>query len=155
MPTPHKTTENMHKHLTKAELAARQGAEGKLKRARRVVLHVPKWLGAEARKIFQATRRRLRGLEILDPADADLLALYSDAIYRYRELINAAHPADTKEIAAAQAWSRLALSYAEKLGISASARARLARRKAEAAPKDEFEQLLDEAADSVNWQNDQ
>jgi len=145
----------MHKHLTKAELAARQTAEGGLRREKRVVLHVPKWLRPEARKIFEATRRRLRGLEILDPADVDLLALYSDAIFRYRELIGAAHPADTKEITAAQAWSRLALSYAEKLGISASARARLARRKADAAPKDEFELLLDEAADSANWQNGQ
>ncbi len=150
MPTPHKTTENMRKHLTKAELAARKGAESGLKREKRVVLHVPKWLGAEARKIFQATRRRLRGLEILDPADADLLALYSDAIYRYRELINAAHPADTKEITAAQAWSRLALSYAEKLGISASARARLARRKAEQPPPDDMELILDQVQDYVN-----
>jgi phage terminase small subunit len=150
MPTPHKTTENMRKHLTKAELTARKGAEGGLRRARRAVLHVPKWLGIEARKIFQATRRRLRGLEILDPADADLLALYSDAVWRYRELIEAAHPADTKEIAAAQAWSRLALSYAEKLGISASARARLARRKTEAAPPDDMELILDNVKDYVN-----
>ena len=156
MPTPHKITENMRKHLTRAELKARQGAEGELRRKKRVVLHVPKWLDPEARKIFEVTRRRLKGLQILDPADTDLLALYSDAVHRYQKMMEVLGPeSDAKDIAAAQAWSRLALSYAEKLGISASARARLARRKAEVAPKDEFEQLLDEAADSVNWQNDQ
>jgi phage terminase small subunit len=150
MPTPHKTTENMRKHLTKAELAARQGAESGLRREKRVVLHVPKWLGDDARKIFEATRRRLKGLQILDPADADLLALYSDAVWRYREIMETGAPADMKEITAAQAWSRLALSYAEKLGISASARARLARRKTEAAPPDDMDLILDGVTEYVN-----
>ena len=151
MPTPHKTTENMRKHLTKAELAARQTAEGGLRRAKRIVLHVPKWLDPEARKIFEATRRRLKGLEILDPADADLLALYCDAVHRYQKSMEVLGPeSDAKDIAAAQAWSRLALSYAEKLGISASARARLARRKAEAAPPDDMDLILDDVKDYVN-----
>jgi phage terminase small subunit len=149
MSTPLKTTENMHKHLTKAEREARQGAEASLQRGKRAYLKAPEWLTPEAKKVFEDTRRRLHGLKLLDTADVDLLAMYSDAIARYQSAV--------KEIGAsiggsqiAQAWSRVALSYADKLGLSPTARARLARKKAERQPQDELALLLDEATEIVN-----
>lgn len=142
MPTPHKSTDNMKKHLTKKEKQARQAAEKKLQRGTRVVIRTPDWLGEEARKIFEQTKRRMRGLELLDNVDADLLAMYSDAVVNYQ---------NEREIREKQAWSRIVLSYAEKLGISPSARARLAKKKSEQPAPDDFEQLLQEAADSSNW----
>ena len=121
MPTPLKTTENMRKHLTKSEREARQGAEASLQREKRAYLKAPEWLTAEAKRVFEDTRRRLRGLKLLDTADVDLLAMYSDAIARYQSSV--------KEIGTtiggaqvAQAWSRVALSYADKLGLSPTAR---------------------------------
>jgi phage terminase small subunit len=148
MPTPHKKTENMTKHLTLAERQARQTAEASLTRKKRVRIQAPGWLGEEALKLFEVTKRRLRDMEILDTADTDLLAMYADALARYQKAVGEA--VEAKDVAAVQAWSRLALSYAEKLGISVSARARLARKKAEAAPVDDMESLLGEVNEFVN-----
>jgi phage terminase small subunit len=140
MPTPLKRTENMTKHLTKAEKQVRQAAEVSLRR-KRVVVKAPAWLGENARKVFEATKKRMRGLDLLDNVDVDLLAVYCDAVVKYQT------ETDTKD---KQAWSRIILSYAEKLGISQSARARLAKKKAEQIPPDDMELLLDEVRDYVN-----
>lgn len=147
MPTPLKTTENMRKHLTKAERQARQAAESSVSRPR-VRIQAPAWLSDDARKIFEATKRRMKALQILDSSDADLLALYSDAIVRYKAAIQdlGILPANAQ---VAQSWSRLALSYAEKLGISATGRARLAKKKVENKPS-EFETILDDVNEFVN-----
>src|SRR3990167_9108683 len=104
MPTPLKTTENMRKHLTTAERETRQAMEGQLRR-KRVVVRAPGWLPDEARRIFEAAKRQLRRLGLLDNTDAELLGLYADAIFQYQ------HEPETKD---KQAWSRLALSFAEK-----------------------------------------
>lgn len=141
MPTPLKSTGNMRKHLTKAERQARESVEKQLTRSARVSIHAPKWLGAEARKVFEYTKRRMRGLGLLDNADADLLAMYCDAVVHYKDEM------ETKD---KQAWSRVVLSYAEKLGISPAARARLAKKAAEQIAPDDLEQLLDDVKDYVN-----
>jgi len=141
MPTPTKNTPNMRKHLTKAERASRETAEKELERATRVSIHAPKWLSEEARKVFEATKRRVKGLKLLDNMDADLLALYSDAVVKYQK---------EEEIRDKQAWSRIVLQYAEKLGISPTARARLAKKTAERRQVDEFEALLDDVEEFVN-----
>jgi len=151
MPTPLKDSRNMKKHLTKAERKARESAEAGMRRTGRVRITAPAWLGDDARKVFESTKRKLRDLDLLDPADVHMLALYSDAIVKYQEAVKILTPGDPKHAQAAQAWSRLALSFAEKMGISATGRARLARKKAERAAPDELEQLLDGAfVDDVN-----
>lgn len=148
MPTPVKHSQNMTKHLTKAELEARQGAEASLEHAKRVYIKPPKWLGKKAREIFEQTKKRLKSFDLLEAVDIDLLANYADAQARYqmnaRRLRSTSEP---KEIQAVQAWSRIALTYAEKLGFSQQARARLARQRAKAQEQDEMEELLDGAAD--------
>lgn len=149
MPTPLKSTQNMTKHLTKVELETRKAVEGQLSR-RRVYVKAPAWLDKDALAIFEKTKKQLRGLGLLDNTDAELLGLYADAIARYKVTVRGSAVAvDPKTATAAQAWSRLALSFAEKLGISATARARLARKKAEQTP-DDFENLLDDVSDFVN-----
>lgn len=150
MPTPLKRTENMAKHLTKAEIESRKAAEGKLRRPTRVTIRAPKWLTPQARRIFDATKRQMRGLELLDNVDAELLALYADAVARYQSMVKTIDPVDTKAVQAAQSWSRLALSFSEKLGISPTARARLAKKKAEQAQPDDMELLLDDVRDFMN-----
>lgn len=150
MPTPLKNTGNMRKHLTKAERDARQAAEEELRTSGRVVVKAPDWLSAEARKVFDVTKVQMRKLGVLEAVDTELLALYADAICRYREVIKSLDMADPKAAAAAQAWSRLALQYAEKMGISATGRARLAKKKAVEQPLDPMEELLGEVTDYLN-----
>ena len=150
MPTPLKTSENIRKHLTKAERAARQRAEAEIGRKGRTNIRCPSWLDDESKKIFAETKRRLKGLDLLDSADAELLGIYCDAVFKYRSasrlvsrLDDEGLPMATKDdLAACQAWARLIVAYAEKLGITKTARARLAKRKAEPKPS-EFDQLLD------------
>jgi phage terminase small subunit len=151
MPAPYKTTNNMTKHLTKSERAARERAERSLSAGKRVTLKAPEWLNEEAKKVFDTTKRRMKQFEVLEAVDVDVLALYSDAVARYQRLICIADSEDDYRAASkAQSWSRLALSYAEKLGITATGRARLARRKAEEKPVDDMESLLSEVTEFVN-----
>jgi P27 family predicted phage terminase small subunit len=163
MPTPVKRSGNIRKHLTNAEKAARNRAEGALSRQGRVSLRVPKWLDAEARAIFMETKRRLKGLELLDNADAELLGIYCDAVAKYRAAsrlvtkvdkdgkpIEDSQAADKDTIAGCQSWARLVAGYAEKLGLTPNARARLAKKKAEADPVDELEMMLDDVTEYVN-----
>jgi phage terminase small subunit len=162
MPTPLKTTPNMRKHLTKAELTARQNAESeqapKQKSAsKQANIVAPAWLSDEARKIFNWQKRKLRNQGVLDPADAELLGMYADAVARYNaSLYELVGPlVDPRSSTVAQAWSRLALGYAEKLGIGPNARARLAKKKAEAPPADEMADLLSGVTEFVNHGDEQ
>lgn len=141
----------MRKHLTKNELSARRAAEQGLEHGKRAYMRAPVWLSDEARDVFKLTVKRLRGFDLLEQADIDMLAMYADAVARYQagvKLLTA--ESDTKEITAVQAWSRIAMTYADKLGFSQTARARLARRKAVETPPDDLEQLLAEVTEYVN-----
>lgn len=141
----------MRKHLTKNELSARRAAEQGLEHGKRAYMRAPAWLSDEARDVFKLTVKRLRGFDLLEQADIDMLAMYADAVARYQagvKLLTA--ESDTKEITAVQAWSRIAMTYADKLGFSQTARARLARRKAVETPPDDLEQLLAEVTEYVN-----
>jgi P27 family predicted phage terminase small subunit len=141
----------MRKHLTNAEQEERRIAEKRLTHGKRVYLRAPEWLSDAGRTVFERTKKRMRGLELLDSLDVETLALYADAVARYQTAVKGeAVVLDKEQASTAQAWSRLALSYAEKLGISPTARARLAKRKAEKAPADELEDLLDDVVAFVN-----
>jgi len=143
----------MRKHLTNAEKDARQLAEEKLVRGKRVYVKAPAWLGEDAMLIFERTKRRMRTLGILDDLDADPLALYASAQAKYISMMKSIEPGDTKGMTVAQGWSRLAQSWAEKLGITPQARARLAKKAAEQQPADDLEQLLNDVVDYVNEGN--
>jgi len=157
MPTPVKRSGNIRKHWTNAEKAARNRAEGALSRQKRVSLRAPKWLDAEARAIFMETKRRLKGLELLDNVDAELLGIYCDAVAKYRagsRLISHARQigsmTNDEDVKNCQSWARLVAGYAEKLGLTPNARARLAKKKAESEPVDELEMMLDSVTEFVN-----
>ena len=151
MSTPLKHSQNMTKHLTKAERRARQAAEASLQAGKRVYLRAPDWLSVEAKQIFNNTKKRLKGFDLLEAVDIDLLAQYADALARYQASVKKLNEfSETKEVQACQAWSRIALTYAEKLGFSQNARMRIARKRAQVEEKDELEQLLDDVSDYVN-----
>jgi phage terminase small subunit len=98
-------------------------------------------LSKEARAVWKTTVARLKGIELLDALDTDLLAMYCDIVAKYRALSTEA--VTTDDIKSLQAWARLAQSYADKLGLSPAGRARLAKRKAEEKPPSEFEEEFD------------
>lgn len=148
MPTAHVSAENMAvgkknsgKHWTRAEVDARQAAADAAKRKTRVVLTMPDWLSADAQTIWKKVRRQAAGLEILDNLDAEMLAIYCDALAKYKVISQQIEFGATDEngqplpqedlIKSAQAWARLAAGYAEKLGFTPAARARLAKKKAD------------------------
>ena len=130
------------KHYTVAEVEARQDAQELARRKSRVRLKPPAWLSEDALKVWKEIVRKLKGIELLDKLDAELLAVYCDAIVHYRECAaqmgmpihreDGEPPAPIDDlIKAMQAWARIVVSYAEKLGLTPGGRARLAKRKAE------------------------
>jgi P27 family predicted phage terminase small subunit len=152
MPTPPKRLENQTKHLTNREKAIRRQAENGLARGTRVQLRAPKGMSEEARKIWDRLKRNLRGLDMLDNLDADLLAVYCIEKARYEWLVKqlALLPSDEDLVKEKQAQVRLIKSLSAELGLSPNARARLAKKKAEAEPPDDLELLLDDVSDYVN-----
>lgn len=151
MPTPVKTTDKMTKHLTRAERGLRKAAEGELTRKKRVQLRIPKWLGAEARLVWLDTRKKLKGVVLLDNLDANLLAVYCNTVVHYQKACERMNRLDENGLSATteedekavQAWVLRILTLSEKLGLSPTGRARLAKNKAAKEPMDEVEQLLD------------
>ena len=119
------------KHWTKAEVEARRAAAEETQRDTRAYLKAPDWLTEEAKQVWESTRRKLRGIELLDNLDTELLAIYCDAVAKYREASKNMDPESSDSIKAVQAWARIISVYADKLGLSPAGRARLAKKKAE------------------------
>jgi phage terminase small subunit len=118
------------RHWTRAEIEARQAAADSMKSDGKVNLKCPSWLSAEARKVWNRVKRQTAGWEMLEEADADMLAIYCDAVIKYQET-------------GSPTWARLVAQYADRLGLTPAARAKLAQKKAEEA-LDEFGAEFDE-----------
>ena len=84
MPTPVSTLDNMTKHLTNEEKAARLAAEQALKRET-VNLQKPKFVSGAAAKLWEQTIDRMTGIELLDDLDSEVLGLYCDQVARRNE----------------------------------------------------------------------
>lgn len=108
-------------HWTVAQVEARHAATKAITRKTKVVLRCPAWLKAEdkqeARAIWNRVTKQAADLELLDNLDADMLAIYCDAVARYQET-------------GKSVWARLVMSYADRLGLTPAARARLAQKRA-------------------------
>jgi P27 family predicted phage terminase small subunit len=161
MPTPPKRSQNMRKHLTKAERESRKRAEAGMQHGKQTRLRVPGWLTEEAREVWRDTIRGMRGMDLLDKSDAGMLGIYCDVTARFRkeskalddkENLNILPAAKAEMLRSAQSWARLAAQYAEKLGLTPNGKARLAKKRAEDKPKDELEELLDDVQDYMDQQ---
>lgn len=157
MPTNHVSADKLSvrgkaggKHWTRAQVESRKAAADGVTRKTRVTLRMPSWLSAEARVVWHRIRRQTAGLDLLDNLDAEMLAVYCDAIANYQ--LTATHlviendkgemVSNEETIKAAQAWSRIIAAYADKLGFTPAARARLAKRKADEI-QDDFAEAFD------------
>jgi P27 family predicted phage terminase small subunit len=101
-------------------------------------INPPSWLGQEGKKEFRRVAKLLKSVDIISEADISMLATYCDAYERYIELgqlINAmgpvvegkANPLLTKQ---KQIYDQM-MSVASQFGLTPSARAKLAIKKAE------------------------
>lgn len=152
----------MRKHLTKAEKTARESTQSAQRRNSRVTLRMPDWLSPEAVEVWKNLKRKLKDIDLLDNTDADLLAVYCDAYAHYQAASAVLVKARTvksmltkDDITACQSWARLLSSLGEKLGLTPTGKARLARKKAKVQEPDELEQLLDDVEDYVNEPGDE
>ena len=151
MPANVKVSDNQEKHLTKAEIQARQAAEAAVMPDRPAALKVPRSLNKDpvAQRYWKSILERMEGLAILDDLDSEMLAIYCSALSRRdalnalcRSLVSEMAKADGNEkklelankldslMAKVQAHEKLLLSYADKMGMTPEARARLARKRA-------------------------
>ena len=133
------------KHWTDAEVAARQAAADKLKRKHSAKLTPPEWRSKDSVTLGNEKLAQVAGLkaanELLDVLDTELLAMYCDAVVKYRYLAGATQ-LSTDDVKALQAWSRIVRDCAEKLGFTPSARARLVKKIADE-NKDTFGKKFD------------
>jgi phage terminase small subunit len=109
------------RHWTQAEVEARRNAEDSLQRKTKIVLRCPAWLMTEekkdARAVWNRVKKQAADFDLLDELDADMLGIYCDAVVKYQET-------------GSQSWARIVASYADRLGLTPSARARLAQKRA-------------------------
>lgn len=124
------------KHWTQAEVDARQQAAETLKRKDGKTLIPPEWLGAEAKEIWARKLAETAGVDLLDVLDGECLAVYCDSVVKYRK-ISQKRSLKVDDHKAMQAYMRIIAQYAEKLGFTPAARARLIKKRAEK-PNDPF-----------------
>lgn len=158
MPTSVKSADNLQKHLTKAEIEARERAEAEFMPDRGFAEKPPASLNKDAagKKYWTSILDRMDGLAILDDLDREVLAIYCGALSRRddlqklcRELMTQAGKEKDPQaqlglmekldglMAKLQSHEKTLLTYADKLGMTPEARVRLARKRAAQAAVEE------------------
>lgn len=136
MPANVKVSDNQEKHRTRAEIQARQAAEAAVMPDRPAALKVPRSLNKDpvAQRYWKSILERMEGLAILDDLDSEMLAIYCSALSRHRALSAGNRLAMIEKLdglmTKLQGHEKTLLSYADKLGMTPEARARLARKRA-------------------------
>ncbi|AZS17401.1 phage terminase small subunit P27 family [Paenibacillus lutimineralis] len=130
------------KHWTEKEVKDREAAAQKFERKEKKKLKVPAWLNDSARKVWRKTVKDMEEFDVLDKVDEDVLGTYCDAVAKYQEandLIDKhgytevnmqGNRVVSAHVKLAQSYARIILSYSNKLGLNAEARARLAKKMA-------------------------
>lgn len=128
------------KHWTQKEVEERKAAAEKVTRKKKLKLKMPDWLDEEAQIVWNKTIKDMKGFDILDRVDEDVLAAYCDMVARYKQATKDVVTYGATEVnaqgnrvvsayaKAAQSYARLIMQYADKLGLNANSRARLAKK---------------------------
>lgn len=154
MPSAPKSVENLTRVMTKEVREAREQAEASLSR-QAVQLKMPTCLRGDkpAGKYWRTILKRMKDIELLDDLDSEALGIYCSMLARrdamdglYRQIIaeSAADGVNAEQrlelldkadglLSKMQNHEKTILQYAERLGLTPSGRARLARKRAEAA----------------------
>ena len=160
VPSAVKSSANMTRHMTQAELGARRQAEEEvMPRRQRPKLKKPGFIAGNkaANAYWNQILKRMEGLALLDDLDSEMLAGYCSMLARRDQTIVLAdqlaqrlgvadmEPGEVLEAMGKlnvlhgrlQALERTLLQYAEKLGLTPSGRVRLAQKRAQAAAEPE------------------
>ena len=112
------------KNWTNAELARRTQEAEKLKSGQ-LKMKMPEWLKADkkdrARAIWTQTLNSVRDIELFANCDSEILATYCDICVQYEDATMRTMPY-AKDI---DRLGKLKMTYAEKLGLTPTSRARL------------------------------
>ena len=131
------------KHWTDAEVEKRKRAAESLTRAT-VTITCPTWLPKDARAVWDKSIADAAELELLDNLDSNQLAAYCITVAEYQYYAQKSGK-DIDESRFMLALSKELLAYADKLGFTPQARARLAqKRAAKALAEDNFGKAFDE-----------
>lgn len=125
-----KPVELMSKHLSKEEINKRKEAENKLK-GNNDLIKPPSYLSSKQKRIFKFISKELLNVNILNNLDVSLLEVCSIAIDRIREIENKINKnpellLDNKLIVIKNKYTQDFFKCMQELGLSPSARARLA-----------------------------
>lgn len=117
---------NGGKHWTRNEVDKRQKAAEKIKR-KKVTLTAPSYIKNDiaAYKVWQQKSKQAKDLELLDDLCSEVLGKYCMIESQIEKAL------DKLDIELFEKLSRLSLQYANKLGFTPEAMARLAKKKAE------------------------
>ena len=86
MPTPAKSLDNMTKHLTKNEIAARTSAEADVLPHRKIKKPSRISKDSGAKRYWASILKDMEGVSILDTLDANTLAIYCEKCARRDEM---------------------------------------------------------------------
>ena len=145
MAVPGKVLDNMTKHLTLAEAAARAEAEGELLTHVELSPDKPPALlkgDSAARRYWAAILGRMDNVLLLDSLDTEVMAIYCAMLSRRDKLQRTSRAKDLEPKDAAalstelQKLEKSILSYAKDLGLTPAGRAQLARKRAAAVEVD-------------------
>jgi P27 family predicted phage terminase small subunit len=135
------------KHLTKKEIRQRAAAEERIKPASNDV-HCPAWLDAYGRSEFRRVAADLRQRGLLANVYMVPLAIYADAVSRYRHETEAGkdwagenedeRPAPNAKIL--DTFAKIIRQYATDFGFNPAALAKIAVAQSNEEPKDPFEE---------------
>ena len=125
-----KTVDLISGHLSKEEINKRKEAENKLK-GNNDLIKPPSYLSSKQKRIFKFIYKELLNVNILNNLDVSLLEVCSIAIDRIREIENKINKnpellLDNKLIVIKNKYTQDFFKCMQELGLSPSARARLA-----------------------------
>lgn len=129
------------KHWTKKEIEAREAAAAEMERAEPLEITPPSWLSKAALVVWREAIELAKDVKLLDKLDTQALAVYCDTVadYSFRSAKKRKTVEDRKLL---QSSARIIAQYADKLGFTPSARARLVKKRAEE-NKDDFGEKFD------------
>ncbi len=132
MPEPLKAVDSLRGHWTKEQIEKRRAAEAALFRSK-VSLIAPKEVknNPAAKEYWKNTIERMKGISLLDDLDTDMLAAYCLQSARRDILAKIVDGGNYSMLPRLQSQERLILSYANKLGLTAESRVRIAKRRAD------------------------
>ena len=134
------------KHWTNKQKTAREASALDFERKDDAKIQPPIWLSREAREIWNKKISEVAGLnggkDLLDALDSEILALFCDAVVRYKKVSSKTRlTIDDHKLL--QTYMLRILGYSERLGFTPDARARLIKRRADDPPRDNFGEQFD------------